>query len=149
VESFRATTDGLSLGQESASETALLRTVCDFWCAVARASGFTKSDSENRQIFPVLQPSAIADAFSESKCICLYFEIRDVRSIETPVSKSFRPRGVSVRKPRHPAQTRDVTPVFSVAYAHAAAGGVSLPPMETTHARPAVPAFWLPALGRQ
>lgn len=49
-------------------------------------------------------------------------------AIETPVSKSFRPRGFFVRGPRHPAKTRDVTPVFSATYAHAVARAVSLPP---------------------
>jgi hypothetical protein len=52
------------------------------------------------------------------------------------VSKSFRPRGFR-RKPRHPAKTRDVTPVFSVTYAHAAARAVSLqptPPIEKANA---------------
>ncbi len=58
-------------------------------------------------------------------------------SIETPVSKSFRPRCFFVRNPRHPAETRHVTPVFSVTYDHAATGAVSLlptPPMEKADA---------------
>jgi len=33
-----------------------------------------------------------------------------------------------MREPRHPAKTRDVTPVFSATYAHTATAGVSLPP---------------------
>ena len=49
-------------------------------------------------------------------------------AIETPVSKRFRPRGFFVREPRHPAKSRDVTPVFSATYAHTATAGVSLPP---------------------
>jgi len=43
------------------------------------------------------------------------------------VSKQFRPRGFFMREPRHPAKTRDVTPVFSATYAHTATAGVSLP----------------------
>ena len=61
-------------------------------------------------------------------------------AIETPVSKSFRPRGFFVRKPRHPAKTRDVTPVFSATYAHAVARAVSLlptPPIEKANANAA------------
>jgi hypothetical protein len=62
------------------------------------------------------------------ECLCFCFEEGWVRSIEPPVSKSFRPRGFFVRGPRHPAKTRDVTPVFPATYAHAAARGLSLPP---------------------
>jgi hypothetical protein len=62
------------------------------------------------------------------ECLCFCFEEGWVRSIKTPVSKSFRPRGFFVRNPRHPAKTRDVTPVFSATYAHALARAVSLPP---------------------
>jgi len=86
------------------------------------------ADAENRDFSSVFEPSGIAEAFSESKCLCLNFEVRVVRSIETPVSKIFRPRGFFMRDPRHPAKTRDVTPVFSATYAHTAAAGVSLPP---------------------
>jgi hypothetical protein len=85
-------------------------------------------DRENRQISSYFHSSDTAGAFPGSKCLCLNFEVRDVRSIKTPVSKSFRPRGFFVRNPRHPAKTRDVTPVFSATYAHAAARAVSLPP---------------------
>jgi len=86
-------------------------------------------DAENRHFSSVFEPSGIAEAFSESKCLCLNFEVRVVRSIEAPVSKLFRPRGFFVREPRHPAKTRDVTPVFSDTYAHTATTGVSLPPI--------------------
>jgi hypothetical protein len=61
---------------------------------------------------PVVGPLRSRLGSPESKCLCLNFEVRDVRSIETPVSKSFRPRGFFVRKPRHAAKKRDVTPVF-------------------------------------
>lgn len=59
------------------------------------------------------------------------FEQGWFHTIEAPVSKSFRSRFFFVRKPRNPAKTRDVTPVFSATYVHAAAVGLSLPP---THA---------------
>ena len=96
-------------------------------------SRFTRVDLENLEISLVLRASGNAEAFPESKCLCLNFEVRGVCSIKTPVSKSFRPRGFFVRNPRHPAKTCDVTPVFSITYAHAIARGVSLlpaPPIE-------------------
>jgi len=39
-------------------------------------------DAENRDFSSVFEPFGIAEAFSESKCLCLNFEVRVVRSIE-------------------------------------------------------------------
>jgi len=74
----------------------------------------------------ILQPSEIAQEFSESKCLCLNFEVRGVRSTYPGVETFFDPGFFFVRKLRHPAKTPDVTPLFSVTYAPASA--VSLLP---------------------